>query len=68
MTEEKTFTVYCFYAARDLEHTIVSTNLTLKEAQAICKNPETSSRTCKGHNAKMKTEQFGPWFYGYTEE
>lgn len=47
--------------------TILS-NLTLEEAQAHCKDPETSSRTCTGSTGKARTRRMGPWFDGYERD
>lgn len=44
------------------------TGLTLEEAQAHCRDPETSSRTCTTEGGKARTDELGPWFDGYTEE
>ena len=44
------------------------TGLTEEEAQAHCRDPETSSRTATSPEAVRRTERFGPWFDGYTEE
>lgn len=46
---------------------VVKTGLTLEEAQAHCKNPETSSKTCTSAAGKRRTRQYGPWFDGYEE-
>lgn len=40
-------------------------NLTLEQAQAHCKDPESSSRTCTSGAGKARTRKFGPWFDGY---
>ena len=40
---------------------VIRKGLTLEEAQAICRDPETSSQTSTG---KIKISG-GPWFYGY---
>ena len=44
---------------------VIKTNLTLAEAQAHCKDPETSSKTCKKRENVRRTERYGPWFDGY---
>ncbi len=45
----------------------IKTGLTLAEAQAHCRDPETSSRTATSAAAKRRTRRFGPWFDGYVE-
>jgi hypothetical protein len=45
----------------------IATHLTLKEAQAHCSDPETSSSTATSKTAKARTRRYGPWFDGYTE-
>ena len=47
---------------------VIREGLTLDEAQAHCDDPETSSRTCTGEEAKQRTEDHGPWFDCYHEE
>jgi hypothetical protein len=39
--------------------------LTLEQAQAHCRNPETSSRTATSTAARRRTAARGPWFDGY---
>lgn len=46
----------------------IKSGLTLEEAQAWCRDPETSSRTAKSAEKRRLTEARGPWFDGYTEE
>ena len=46
----------------------VKRGLTLEEAQAHCRDPETSSRTCTKRAGKERTRRHGEWFDGYTEE
>jgi hypothetical protein len=49
----------------DIRPRTIKTNLTLAEAQAHCKDPETSSSTCKGRVGRERTRRCGPWFDGY---
>jgi hypothetical protein len=47
----------------------IERGLTLEEARAHCKNPETSSRTCKYSAANVRRiRNHGPWFDGYERE
>jgi len=46
----------------------VEVGVSLSEAQAHCRGPESSSRTAKAPAALARTEEFGPWFDGYQEE
>jgi hypothetical protein len=45
-------------------HTVKS-GLYLQEAQAHCRDPETSSRTATSAAGRRRTRENGPWFDGY---
>ena len=45
----------------------IKTGLTLKEAQAHCSDPETSSSTCTKPENTRRTRRLGKWFDSYTE-
>lgn len=46
----------------------IERGLTLEQAQAHCKSPETSSRTCTKSAGRQRTQKRGPWFDGYERE
>jgi hypothetical protein len=46
---------------------VIETGLTLAEAQAHCKDPETSSSTCTEADGLARTAEYGDWFDGYQE-
>lgn len=46
---------------------VLDRGLTLEQAQEICSDPNTSSRTCE-KAANFKKWGDGPWFVGYDEE
>jgi hypothetical protein len=53
---------------RDYGKRIIKRGLTLEEAQAHCRDSETSSSTCTSVDARRRTEKMGAWFDGYEEE
>ena len=42
--------------------------LTKQEAQKHCKDRETHSSECTNAEGIERTEKYGPWFDGWTEE
>ncbi len=47
---------------------IIATGLTEEEAQNICRDPESSSKTATSKTAKARTKCNGPWFNCYDEK
>ncbi len=47
---------------------LIEEGLTLEEAQAHCRDPETSSSTATSEEARQRTASMGAWFDGYEEE
>jgi hypothetical protein len=47
---------------------VVKQGLSLAEARAHCRDPETSSKTCTDPEGRRLTEKNGPWFDGYEEQ
>lgn len=47
---------------------VQSTGLTLDEAQAWCRDPQTTSSKETSREADKLTEKWGPWFDGYEQE
>ena len=56
------------YRDRHPNHRTIERGLTLEEAQAHCRDPETSSSTAKSATAKARTRRLGAWFDGYEKE
>lgn len=46
---------------------IIKRGLSESEAQAHCKDPETSSSTCTKSAGRTRTRRMGAWFDSYTE-
>jgi hypothetical protein len=46
----------------------IERGLTLAEAQAHCRNPETSSKTATSSRARALTRARGAWFDGYEKD
>lgn len=63
-----TYAITRMYFRDDVDNEVVATGLTLDEAQAWCRDPETSSSTATSPEGVARTEEFGPWFDGYDEE
>lgn len=63
-----TYSITRMYFRDDVDNYVVKRGLTLDEAQAWCRDPETSSSTATSPEAVARTEEFGPWFDGYDEE
>ena len=61
------YNIIRFYRDSPIRRRIIKTGLTLDEAQAHCKDPETSSSTAKGSWARRRTRLYGAWFDGYEE-
>jgi len=45
----------------------VRRGLTEEQAQRHCQDPESSSETATGSDARRRTRRMGPWFDGYTD-
>lgn len=68
MSDAVTYSIIRYYENPDLGPELVTTGLTLDQAQAHCNNPETSSETATGDIARRRTAEYGRWFDGYTRE
>lgn len=54
---------------RDIDRRrVMAEGLSLREAQAWCRDPETSSSTASSAIARARTALHGPWFDGYVHE
>lgn len=56
------------YFERPGYHRTIERGLFLEEAQAHCRDPETSSRTATSKAARRRTREIGEWFDSFTAE
>jgi len=64
----KTYKIVRMYFRSDIPTRTIDSGLTLEQAQAHCRDPQTSSSTCTNSAGKARTKRYGPWFDGYEEE
>ena len=62
-----TYKIVRYFRDSNREYT-VRRGLSLEEAQAHCRDKETSSSTCTNATGKSRTRKLGPWFDGYNLE
>ena len=60
-----TYKIVRMFQRDGVKSRVVKRGLTLDEAQAHCRDPETSSKTAAKYDARKRTERFGPWFDGF---
>ena len=63
-----TYKIVRMFQSEDVSSRVIKRGLTLDEAQAHCRDPETSSRTATSAKARRYTKLYGQWFDGYEEE
>ena len=63
-----TYKVIRMYFRDTRKNRTIARGLTLAEAQAHCRDPESSSRTCEKSENVRRTRSCGPWFDGYEKE
>ena len=59
------YQVVRMYQRASIRKRVITTRLSLAQAQAHCNDPETSSSTCTSAAGKRRTRTIGPWFDGY---
>lgn len=68
MRERETYCVMRHFLNEPGNIEVMATGLTLDEAQAHCRDPETSSSTARSADGVARTNERGPWFDGYDRE
>ena len=54
-----------FYKNAGIRRRVIKRGVTIREAQAWCHDPETSSTTATSSTARQRTKRVGEWFDGY---
>ena len=67
MDSETTYSIVRFFEDGNTRR-FIRRGLTLEEARAHCKDPETSSSTCTNSVGRNRTARLGRWFDGYEAE
>jgi len=57
-----TYRIIRFYFRQDIPTRVIKQGVTLEEARAHCRDPETRSRTATSEEARAHTDEFGAWF------
>lgn len=63
-----TYMIIRTHANNNFDPVVLERGLTLEEAQAHCKDKETSSRTCSSSEGIEYTATHGSWFDAYEQE
>jgi hypothetical protein len=67
LTPAPRYKVVRYYRNRPGVQFVIASRLTLDQAQAYCRDPETSSSTATSEAAARRTKRYGPWFVGYEQ-
>ena len=62
---KETYAVYYYYRDGSKVKELIESGLSLDDAKALVKDPESSSRTC---SEKTAAQRPGVWFFGWTAE
>lgn len=62
------YTIVRLFQRSDLSADVIRTGVTLKQAQAHCQDPQTSSSTATNPTATARTAKYGAWFDAYRAE
>lgn len=68
MTVANKYNIVRMYFKDEYPSQVIKRGLTLEEAQAHCRDTETSSSTATSSEAQRRTTEMGPWFDGYEEQ
>lgn len=68
MGDEPTYLVMRIFQKGSIPNQIIKTGLTKAQAQAHCRNKETSSTTCTLPENVARTKKYGHWFDGFNQE
>lgn len=64
--DDPRYAIIRFYKDAGIRRRIIRTGVTIRQAQAHCNDPETSSSTATSPSARARTKRVGEWFDGWS--
>ena len=68
MSDQGRYKIVRYFQKDGMRNKTLKRGVSLAEAQAHCRDPETSSRTCQTAERKAITKRHGAWFDGYDHD
>jgi len=63
--DDPRYAIIRFYKSAAISRRVIASGVTIRQAQAHCNDPETSSSTATSPSARARTKRVGEWFDGW---